>query len=220
MTGYWCSALSTPSLAHCRNSRGRAGIGWVRLYNRGDIQQAGQGVDEGLKKRLIGATVLVSLVVIFVPMLLEDEPVVEPGIFKSNVPRPPHQEYPSRVVPLAESQPVVTPLSDNQQAAEKATGSEAASRPVQKSEAPRVGLTAWVAQVGSFSSQENADRLIATLREKGYAAFLEQAEVNGTMVFRVKVGPEVDRKLAEQLLERLNGDLKPLRITAKLDSYP
>lgn len=43
-------------------------------------------MDESLKKRLIGAVVLVSLAVIFVPMLVEDEPVVSSHISDTNIP--------------------------------------------------------------------------------------------------------------------------------------
>ena len=61
-------------------------------------------VDEGLKKRLIGATVLVSLVVIFVPMLLQNEPVMEKGIDRTNVPPRPEGEFTSRILPLESEQ--------------------------------------------------------------------------------------------------------------------
>ena len=57
-------------------------------------------MDEALKKRLIGATVLVSLVVIFVPMLLEHEPIVSTQIEKTNIPERPKNIFSSSVLPL------------------------------------------------------------------------------------------------------------------------
>jgi len=57
-------------------------------------------VDEGLKKRLIGATVLVSLVVIFVPMLLEKDPVVSTDMEENIIPEKPDTDFSSRVMPL------------------------------------------------------------------------------------------------------------------------
>jgi DedD protein len=57
-------------------------------------------VDEGLKRRLIGATVLVSLAVIFLPMLLEDKPVVDTTLDESNIPPRPEGNFSSRVLPL------------------------------------------------------------------------------------------------------------------------
>lgn len=57
-------------------------------------------MDDGLKKRLLGATVLVSLAVIFVPMLLEKEPADESGIGASKIPLPPEDKFSSRILPL------------------------------------------------------------------------------------------------------------------------
>jgi len=56
-------------------------------------------VDDRLKKRLIGATVLVSLVVIFVPMLLQHEPVLDQGIQGSNIPPRPQPNYDTGLLP-------------------------------------------------------------------------------------------------------------------------
>jgi DedD protein len=85
---------------------------------------------------------------------------------------------------------------------------------------PRVGLTAWVIQVGSFSSRENAEKLVQQIREMKYAAFMEQADVDGKTVYRVKVGPEVDRKLADKMLVSLNNELKSLNLKGAVISYP
>jgi DedD protein len=197
-------------------------------------------VDEGLKRRLVGATVLVSLVVIFVPMLLDDDPVIETGIYKTNIPPMPERDYSSRVIPSAdeklsmppvERRPEIIPLKRPAQSAvsEKPAASPAPTsqgkvveKPVTEAPAvePRVGLTAWVVQVGSFSSRENAEKLVAQVREMKYAGFMEQADVDGKTVFRVKVGPEIDRKLAEKMLADLNKDLKSLNLKGSIKSYP
>jgi DedD protein len=64
-------------------------------------------VDRRLKQRLVGAVVLVSLVVIFVPMLLEEGPVLRSGISETNIPPTPPEldDFPSRVLPLPEDPP-------------------------------------------------------------------------------------------------------------------
>ncbi len=56
-------------------------------------------MDDGLKKRLIGATVLVSLAVIFVPMLLQHEPLLDQGIEDSKIPPRPQRDYGDDLVP-------------------------------------------------------------------------------------------------------------------------
>lgn len=208
-------------------------------------------MDEGLKKRLVGATVLVSLVVIFVPMLLEDEPVIETGIYKTNIPPKPERDFSSRVIPAEDEQlatppdthrpqivplkPPPTPRVEEQTAPAKPaapadgpgqTAAPTADTPTQPPveqpavAEPRVGLTAWVIQVGSFSNRENAEKLVQQIREMKYAAFMEQADVDGKTVYRVKVGPEVDRKLADKMLTSLNKDLKPLNLKGTVKSYP
>lgn len=75
-------------------------------------------------------------------------------------------------------------------------------------------------QVGSFSLRDNAENLVKQLREKSFAADIEQVSVKGNMLFRVLVGPEVDRQKAEKLLEQVNAEVKPLNIEGTLKSYP
>jgi len=196
-------------------------------------------MDEGLKRRLIGATVLVSLVVIFVPMLLQHEPVLEQEIHKSNIPPRPDRDFRSRVVPSESEQLALPPKEIARiQAEERPSLTEQKktppppSRPVsgQTGQAgsrtspavvePRVGLSAWIIQVGSFSKRENAEKLIVQLRGKSFSADIEQASVKGRTMYRVLVGPEVDRKRAEAMLARLNREVEALKLKGKLKSYP
>ncbi|MBT8086253.1 MAG: hypothetical protein HKN35_03020 [Woeseia sp.] len=64
----------------------------------------------------------------------------------------------------------------------------------------------WAVQLGSFSKKENADRLAADLRGKGYAAFLSQVNKSGTPLHRVRIGPQKDRDGAETIAARLAKD--------------
>jgi DedD protein len=64
----------------------------------------------------------------------------------------------------------------------------------------------WAVQIGSFSNKENADRLAAGLREKGYAAFLSQVRTGGGELHRVRIGPQKDRDSAEAVALRLAAD--------------
>lgn len=186
-------------------------------------------VDDGLKKRLIGATVLVSLIVIFIPMLLQHEPVLEQGIQNSNIPLPPKTDFSSRVIPY-KSEPPAPMVSRASVPDDRSTSAsapdETQAQPVVAAPQPseqvetREGLSAWMIQVGSFSLRDNAENLVKQLREKSFAADIEQVSVKGNMLFRVLVGPEVDRQKAEKLLEQVNAEVKPLNIEGTLKSYP
>jgi DedD protein len=64
----------------------------------------------------------------------------------------------------------------------------------------------WAVQLGSFSSQANAERLAADLRKNGYAAFLSQLGTASGSLHRVRVGPQKDRESAEAVAGKLGGD--------------
>ncbi|MDH3533261.1 MAG: SPOR domain-containing protein, partial [Gammaproteobacteria bacterium] len=61
----------------------------------------------------------------------------------------------------------------------------------------------WAVQLGSFGSQENAERLAADLRKQGFAAFLSQLPTDAGPLHRVRIGPQKDRDSAEAMAERL-----------------
>ena len=64
----------------------------------------------------------------------------------------------------------------------------------------------WAVQIGSFSNKENANRLAAGLREKGYAAFLSQVRTGEGELHRVRIGPQKDRDSAEAVAAKLAAD--------------
>jgi DedD protein len=162
-------------------------------------------MEEGLKKRLIGAAVLASLAVIFVPMLFE-EPPSRPPPLPPLPSRPPVNDFASEM--LREEVPAVTPLappSPGEYRKDVSVASSAAPvtpAPVTK---PRTGLTAWVVQVGSFSSQENAAKLVAKLREaKLPTPDPDPVDLRGKRYYRVRVGPVVERSEADGMLDRVS----------------
>lgn len=71
------------------------------------------------------------------------------------------------------------------------------------SEKPGALSPAWMVQVGSFKDQSNAEALVNKLRAAGYATRVESASVGGSRVYRVKVGPELERAAAEKLIADL-----------------
>lgn len=154
-------------------------------------------MDERLKKRLIGAAVLASLAVIFVPMLFE-EPPPEPPSLPPLPAKPPERDFASEM--LREEIPAITPLAPLVPEVEPDEEGQGAGEPTQ----PRTGLSAWIVQVGSFSSRDNAEQLVERLR----AAELptpdpELVDIRGKRYFRVKVGPVIERTEADRLLERV-----------------
>ena len=58
----------------------------------------------------------------------------------------------------------------------------------------------WVVQVGSFSSEDNANQLIKKLNEQSFNAFVIEREENDGESFRVRVGPFDEKNQAMKVL--------------------
>ncbi len=83
-----------------------------------------------------------------------------------------------------------------------ASGAQEPSSGAESSAAP-TGQALWAVQLGSFSSQENAERLAGDLRKQGFAAFLSRVQDGGRQLHRVRVGPQGSRDEAEKVAARL-----------------
>jgi DedD protein len=219
-------------------------------------------MDQRLKQRLVGATVLLALAVIFIPIILEG-PEDKASPRAGSIPMPPAHEFEARVEPAEESdlipaQPApalgidmgageetaaevaipaavpetergmetetqttsipIPPPADETAATQAPSVNEAAPRvespraeakPPQpapaatKTPAPVSGKESWVVQVGSFSNQQNARGLRDRLRSAGYATFVERAQTGQSVVYRVLVGPYLERGKAEGIRDKL-----------------
>lgn len=104
--------------------------------------------------------------------------------------------------PPAEVKPAET-----QKKAEPKTAkvSEAAPKPVAPSSDEPV---AWVVQLGSFASEQNALALRDRLRAKGYPAFVERVSEGGATAIRVRIGPETLRSKADALQQKIEQETK------------
>lgn len=61
-------------------------------------------------------------------------------------------------------------------------------------------------QVGSFASKNNAERLVARVREYGHEAFMHEEDSSGRTIWRVRAGLFEDRESAEGLLDELRSE--------------
>ena len=185
-------------------------------------------MEPGLKQRLVGAAVLVILAVIFIPMLLDTSVEEKQVVGGTNIPpqpadmpAPPTEDFNSRIVPLEQppDQEAATVPAETQEPApvvegtppsESSTDAPGPREPVaeNKDQAGGVGVTAWVVQLGSFSSAENAEALNQKLRKAGFKAFVEPLKQNNGAIYRVRIGPELKRSDADVINDRLKQDLQ------------
>ncbi len=79
--------------------------------------------------------------------------------------------------------------------------------------------SAWVVQVGSFSSARNARALRDRLQDQGFDALVEEVRVTGQPAYRVLVGPLPDKTRAEVQRSRLQKQARLKGIVMRYQGY-
>ncbi len=155
-------------------------------------------MDEQLKRRLIGATVLIALAIIFLPMLLSHKPVARHTGKMTALPVEPARDFdstllkdipPVQKLPVSEVVPITPAVAKKTVAVHTASQEkpkivakpkvekkpvaavvEKPKKPIEKKHASssKKPLSAWVVQVASFSSRNSAEKLVKKLRKAGF----------------------------------------------------
>jgi DedD protein len=177
-------------------------------------------LDEKLKQRLVGASVLVALAVIFLPSLFHKDqrvsintttqippaPVVEPVV----IPKPVRPEGVTPPTPDKLFQPEV--LEEPAVAEQKEPVKQVDELPKKVPEKPRLtesGVPAgWVVQAASFKSKESADKFTARLLKADYKAYQQGVKTNKGEFFRVFIGPYINQKDAVNTQKKVDKDYK------------
>ncbi len=182
------------------------------------------------RRRLVGAIALVLVVVIFLPMVLDNEPKPVSENIAINIPPPPdateladETDGASAEAPSAASSgPLrfkpVEQASDSEPRAEEDREPGASTPPQQKPAAVKPPVeskpvttaspstssdTGFVVQLGAFSDGNNAERLAKTVRENRFDVYTEAVTTSSGKRTRVRVGPYPTRADAEQARDRL-----------------
>ena len=154
-----------------------------------------------LQQRIVGAIVLVTLGVIFIPALLDGSGYRSRQVQDIEIKEKP--EFP----PLTQKKvkPIPTPLEVNRQEQVKVQKTD----PRQSHKKP---IKSFALQVGTFSRNENAEKMRDEMRKAGYPAYVHKSTSKGKTSYKVRVGPELEHSV----LEKIKSDLKKSR---KIDAY-
>lgn len=202
-------------------------------------------MEQILKQRLIGAIVLVSLAVIFIPIILEG-PDDEWTPRSHSIPEQPQMDYRAD---MELELPPETPVVDETVAMEAISQEQAESEPqpaveVVKTDAVPVKapepvkaapqpaspvkqavppvpkaepLKGWFVQVGSFGQEMNAKGLQDRLAAAGFHVQLQDVKLGNKHTYRVLVGPSPGRTAAEKQAEKLKSGQ---HLTGMVIEYP
>jgi len=172
-------------------------------------------MDEMIKQRLVGALVLVALMVIFLPMIFDEDQARQAELLEL----PPRPDIPrldlERPVPpswAAGSQQNITPTEEAEVPVEvqptpivsEVTESQASVSEVPDSTIPQ----GWTLQLASFQDPTNAEALRDKLRDAGFKAYIQQRPGSQPQMLRVMIGPELKREEMEQIKTQVNKAFK------------
>ncbi len=152
-------------------------------------------MDQELKQRIVGAVVITSLAVIFVPMLFDD-PIDQSGeiIGQLSIPKlPAKTNQIFAVLPKSFTDVINLPKPKNIKRLES-------KNKVNK-------LQHWFIQVGIFANKDNAIVLKHKIKAQGFPVNIKAIKTDKGAMYRVRVGPELDKKRAEGIkikIDKLN----------------
>jgi DedD protein len=187
-------------------------------------------MDQAHKQRLVGAIVLTALGLILIPTILDFSQDKPSELAESKIPEAPDVmkmevlplevwseridpeidssnrivETPAPVAePTEKSEPVAEPPPAKPVAEAKPKSKPASSKPVIAS-----GASAWVVQVASFTDEPKAFKLRDRMRKAGHPTFVERHRSDKGMIYRVKVGPVLQRNEADRLKKQIAKEVK------------
>jgi DedD protein len=123
----------------------------------------------------------------------------------ATTPPPANATPPVPAVAAVPDQATVTPAPKAEPKAEPKVEPKPETKPAAKPEPKPAAKPAgtYYVQIGVFVSSSSARRLERQLRDKKFAVVVDEITRSGKTMFRVRVGPEIDRAAANALAKKL-----------------
>jgi DedD protein len=167
------------------------------------------------RRRLVGAIALVVLVVVVLPIILDQKPRPTPQELTVQIPRQDGGPFKTRVLPPLQPAPAAPQKSEPLPPATEAPAppAEPAARPAPaKKESPKVSekqraraktAEAFVFQLGVFANPDNAKQIRDRAASAGIKSYTEQVKGQQGEQTRVRAGPFSSRGAAEKARDKL-----------------
>ncbi len=193
-------------------------------------------IETQLKQRLVGIAVIVSLAVIFLPMILDGAGMVKETDYKTttiHVPPPPEvertnidlstqaQQLNTQLNTIPQLDNTLVDVSNREQKSKEKVPPKATltdNSEVTKPELKKMGGDTWIAQLGSFKDQDKAFKLQDKVRGYKIApVFIQKAVIKGSKNYRVRMGPFLYQKQAVAAIKKLTKRSKIKAVVMKHD---
>jgi cell division septation protein DedD len=96
-----------------------------------------------------------------------------------------------------------------------------ANTSAEKTSASAISDSKYFIQTGAFFTKEIANDQVAAFNQKGYTSFIDPTKINGSNIYRVRIGPLATQQIAEVLSKKLasqgitNSIIEPSQTTPK-----
>ena len=164
-------------------------------------------MDLALKYRIVGVAVLLSLAVIFLPLILDGSGKQQVSRVDLDIPEEPRLVFSDEL--LEDAKQPAPELAKS--APTNTTDIDVVKQIVPEVVAPKdtpTALLGWVVQVGAFSEKEKAVAMQDSLVNKGFDSFVELYSSGDQPMYRVKVGPMISQDKAVASQAKLQKELK------------
>ena len=179
-----------------------------------------------LKKRLVGAFILIGFGIVVLPALLggndpqvgdeqtQPTPPLESKVFVSKItpiggatPKPPVKEtqvdLDEEVEPKASEPEPITSAEPQVSTVETQPEPESQAAPQPKQEKKASAEPGWVVRVGTFAKDDNTKRVMERLRQAGFDPSATKVKTDKGSVTRVWIGPYAQRVEAARMRNRV-----------------
>jgi DedD protein len=182
------------------------------------------------RRRLVGAIALVVLIVVVLPVVLDQQPRPVPQALTVQIPAQDGGPFKTRVLPLLQSSAATPQKSEATQAAKEPSnrGTQAEPEPASRSRAPRkesartadkeraktqvaearraqalLNDEGFVVPLGAFTNPDNAKLVQDRAASAGIKSYTESVKGQQGEQTRVRAGPFASRDAAEKARDRL-----------------
>lgn len=166
-------------------------------------------MDAQIRHRLIGVGLLLLLAALIMPIVFRSPEQVRLAL-EMELPEPPEIASLTLAPVVTEDEveaaleSIVESREDIAQAAAAREASAGEGTGVQVVDIP----TGWALQIAALSSADAANALVQRLRDADYSAYVRGPESDNNELYRIFVGPELERKRVEHVREQLVQDMR------------
>ena len=167
------------------------------------IKQEKEELRKVARHRLLGAITLVLVVIVFLPMVLDNSPRPLSEEIRISIPEPPdiNESYLERNESSNQQKIIVTDNLDTS-SRPKSQDDRHINNTVQSARDVE-DKKSYCIQLGVFQGRGSVDKLVGKVKNINLPVYTELIDINGKPRTRVRIGPYTDRKSAQVVVKQI-----------------